>query len=48
MVCGMYVKTTRRRRGDKSYEYLSIVESVRVEGKVRHKTLLRLGEATAL
>ena len=48
MLSGMYVKTTRRRRGDKSYEYLSIVESVRTEGKVRHRTLLRLGEAGAL
>ena len=26
--CGVFVKTTRRRRGDKTYEYLSLVESV--------------------
>ena len=44
----MHVKTTRRRRGDKTYEYLSLVESVRVEGKNTHRTLLRLGEVTAL
>ena len=39
---------TRRRRGDKVYEYLSLVESVRDGSKVRHRTLLRLGEVTAL
>ena len=44
----MFVKTTRRRRGDKVYEYLSLVESVRDGPKVRHRTLLRLGEVTAL
>lgn len=44
----MHVKTTRRRRGDKTYEYLSLVESVRDGGKVGHRTLLRLGEVTAL
>ncbi|MCP4381694.1 MAG: IS1634 family transposase [Hyphomicrobiales bacterium] len=44
----MHVKTTRRRRGDKTYEYLSLVESVRDGDKVGHKTLLRLGEVTAL
>ena len=45
---GMFVKTTRRRRGDKVYEYLSLVESVRDGPKVGHRTLLRLGEVTAL
>ena len=45
---GMFVKTTRRRRGDKVYEYLSLVESVRKGSKVGHRTLLRLGEVTAL
>ena len=45
---GMFVKTTRRRRGDKVYEYLSLVESVRHGSKVGHRTLLRLGEVTAL
>ena len=45
---GMFVKTTRRRRGDKVYEYLSLVESVRKGSKNTHRTLLRLGEVTAL
>ena len=45
---GVFVKTTRRRRGDKVYEYLSLVESVRKGGKNTHRTLLRLGEVTAL
>ncbi len=44
----MFVKTTRRRRGDKVYEYLSLVESVRDGARVGHRTLLRLGEVTAL
>ena len=44
----MFVKTTRRRRGDKVYEYLSLVESFRQGSKVGHRTLLRLGEVTAL
>ncbi|MCQ3807598.1 MAG: hypothetical protein OXB92_15005 [Acidimicrobiaceae bacterium] len=42
------MKVTRRRRGDKVYEYLSLVESVRDGSKVGHRTLLRLGEVTAL
>ena len=48
MLLDMFVKTTRRRRGDKTYEYLSLVESVRDGAKTRHRTLLRLGEVTAL
>jgi hypothetical protein len=44
----VHVKTTRRRRGDKVYEYLSLVESVRNGDKTGHRTLLRLGEVTAL
>jgi hypothetical protein len=44
----VFVKTTRRRRGDKTYEYLSLVESVREGGRVGHRTLLRLGEVSAL
>lgn len=44
----MFVKTTRRRRGDKTYEYLSLVETVRDGDRIGHRTLLRLGEATAL
>jgi hypothetical protein len=45
---GVFVKTTVRRRGDKTYTYLSLVEAVREGGKVGHRTLLRLGEASAL
>ncbi len=48
MVVGVFVKTTRRKRGDKTYTYLSLVEAGRVNGKVVHNTLLRLGEVTAL
>ncbi|HME02997.1 MAG TPA: IS1634 family transposase [Solirubrobacteraceae bacterium] len=44
----MFVKTTVRKRGDKTYTYLSLVESVRVEGKMVHNTLLRLGEVSEL
>ncbi len=44
----MFVKTTRRRRGDKTYEYLSLVETVRDGQRIGHRTLLRLGEVTAL
>lgn len=44
----MYVKRTVRRRGDKEYVYLSLVESVRVNGKKTHQTLLRLGEISEL
>jgi hypothetical protein len=45
---GVFVKRTVRRRGDKTYEYLSLVEAVRVEGRNTHTTLLRLGEVTEL
>ena len=48
MFFGVYVKTTKVRRGKKTYEYLTLVEAVRDQGKVRHRTLARLGEATAL
>ncbi len=44
----MFVKRTVRRRGDRTYEYLSLVEAVRVEGKNTHTTLLRLGEVSEL
>jgi hypothetical protein len=44
----MFVKTTVRRRGDKTYRYLSLVEAVRVDGRGTHRTLLRLGEITEL
>jgi hypothetical protein len=42
------VKTTVRRRGDKAYTYLSLVEAVRVNGRGTHRTLLRLGEVSEL
>jgi Transposase DDE domain len=45
---GVFVKTTRVRRGNKSYEYLSLVEAHREGGKVGHRLLFRLGEAAAL
>jgi transposase len=48
MITGVFVKTTVRRRGDKEYRYLSLVEAVREGGKVGHRTLLRLGEVTEL
>ena len=48
VLLGVFVKTTRRRRGEKVYEYLSLVESVRDGSRVGHRTLLRLGEVTAL
>jgi transposase len=45
----MYVKSTKVRSGNKSYEYLSLVEGYRDEaGKVRQRTLFRLGEASRL
>jgi hypothetical protein len=44
----VFVKTTRRHRGDKTYEYLSLVETVRDGDRIGHRTLLRLGEVTAL
>ena len=44
----MFVKTTVRKRGDKAYTYLSLVESVRVDGRMTHNTLLRLGEVSEL
>lgn len=42
------MKRTVRRRGDKEYTYLSLVEAVRVEGKNRQVELLRLGEVGEL
>ena len=44
----MFIKTKRVRRANRTYEYLTLVESVRVDGKNSHRTLFRLGEATAL
>ena len=51
MVCenpGVFVKTTRVRRGNRVYEYLSLVEAVREGNRTGHRTLLRLGEVSAL
>ena len=42
------MKTTRRRRGDKTYEYLSLLETVPDGARIGHRTLLRLGEVSAL
>jgi hypothetical protein len=44
----VFVKKTVRRRGDKAYEYLSLVEAVREDGKNTHRTLARLGEVSEL
>ena len=44
----MYVKRTVRRRGEKEYIYLSLVEAVRVDGKNRQRELFRLGEVSEL
>jgi Transposase DDE domain len=44
----VHVKTTRRHRGDKTYEYLSLVETVRDGDRIGHRTLVRLGEIGAL
>jgi transposase len=44
----MFIKTKRVRRANRSYEYLTLVESVRINGTNTHRTLFRLGEATAL
>jgi len=48
MIAAVFVKTTRRKRGDKTYEYLSLVEAVRDGERTGHRTLLRLGEVSAL
>ena len=44
----MFVKRTVRRRGETVYEYLTLVEAVRLEGKNTHRTLFRLGEVSEL
>lgn len=44
----MYVKVTTTRAGKKTYRYLSLVESYREGGRVRQRTVARLGEATAM
>ena len=44
----MFVKTTRVKRGNKSYEYVALVEAVRDGDRTGHRVLFRLGEASAL
>jgi transposase len=45
----VFVKTSVVRRDNgKVYEYLSLVEAVREGAKTRHRTVLRLGEASVL
>lgn len=44
----VYVKVTKRRRGDVEYRYLQLVEAVRTGSKVTQRTLLRLGEVSEL
>jgi Transposase DDE domain len=44
----VFVKTSTIRRGNKVYEYLTLVEAVREGVKTRHQTVLRLGEASVL
>ena len=45
----MYVKSTKVRSGNNSYEYLSLVEGYRDEaGQLRQRTPFRLGEASRL
>ncbi|MGH9150656.1 MAG: IS1634 family transposase [Acidimicrobiales bacterium] len=44
----MFVKTSTIRRGNKVYEYLSLVEAVRDGARTRHRTVVRLGEASVL
>jgi transposase len=44
----VYVKTTVKRRGEREYTYLSLVEAVRDGKRVTQRTLLRLGEVSEL
>jgi hypothetical protein len=44
----VHVKTTTVRQGKTAYRYLSLVESYREDGRMRHRTVARLGEALAL
>ena len=44
----VFVKTSTIRRDNRIYEYLSLVEAVREGNKTRHRTVLRLGEASVL
>ena len=42
------MKTTTVRRGNRVYEYVTLVEAVRDGNRVRHDVIARLGEASAL
>jgi Transposase DDE domain len=44
----VFVKTTRVKRGNKQYQYLTLVEAVRDGDRTGHRVLFRLGEASAL
>jgi len=45
----VFVKTTKVRRDNRTYEYLSLAEAYRDDtGKTRHRTVVRLGEASRL
>lgn len=44
----MYVRIKRVERGDKSYEYVQLVEGHRVDGKVRQKVVATLGRLDEL
>ena len=44
----MFVKRTVKRYGETTYEYLTLVEAVRREGKLVQRTLFRLGEVSEL
>ena len=44
----MFVKRTVKRYGETAYEYLTLVEAVRREGKLTQRTLFRLGEVSEL
>jgi Transposase DDE domain len=48
MIRGVFVKTTRIKRGNKQYEYLALVEAVRDGDRTGHRVLFRLGEASAM
>ena len=48
MISGVFVKTTRVKRGNKSYEYVTLVEAVRDGDRTGHRVLFRLGEAGTL
>ncbi len=45
---GVFVKASRVKRNNKTYEYLTLVEAVRDGDTTGHRVLFRLGEAGAL